>query len=105
MKNKQLIKAKQLRHKERLTEKQIHEAAEVALKHSIVLSLQALKDVFGDRASNPKCEQFVLRILKLWEQIGGKEVTVQTISDSVEVETGIRYDLETGNMYNMKAKK
>ena len=103
--NKRIAKAKQLRHKERLTEKQIHEAAEVALKHGMVLSLQAIKDIFGDRASNPKCEEFVIRVLKLWEAVGEKKVSIRTIADSVETETGIKYDLETGNIFNTRAKE
>ena len=102
--NKRLMRAKQLRHKERLTNKQIHEAAEVAIQHGMVVSLQALKDIFGVRASNPKCEEFVIRVLKLWEDIGAGKVSIQTIADSVEVETGIKYDFETGNAYNLKAK-
>ena len=90
--------------KERLTNKQIHEAAEVAIQHGMVVSLQALKDIFGVRASNPKCGEFVIRVLKLWEDIGAGKVSIQTIADSVEVETGIKYDFETGNAYNLKAK-
>ena len=102
--NKQLTKQKKQRHLERLTEKQINQAATIAIRHGTVISLQAIKDVFGDRASNPKCEQFVCRLMKLWEDLGNKKVSVKTIAESVEMETGIRYDLDTGNIFNTKAK-
>ena len=102
--NKQLTKQKKQRHLERLSQKQINQAAEIAIRHGIIISLQSIKDVFGDRASNSKCEQFVCRLLKLWEDLGDKKVSIRTIADSVEMETGIKYDLETGNIYNMKGK-
>lgn len=102
--NKQLTKRKKQRHLERLSQKQIHQAADVAIRHGIVITLQAVKNIFGDRATNPKCEELVCRILKLWEDLGQRKVNIQTIVDSVEVETGIKYDLESGNIYNTKAK-
>lgn len=101
--NKQLTKQKRLRHQERLNEKQVNQAAEVAIRCGIVITLQAIKDIFKDQATNQKCEDVVCKILKYWEDIGGKKVKIQTIADSVEVETGIRYELETGVIRNMEA--
>lgn len=103
--NKQLTKRKKQRHLERLTEKQINQAAEIAIRYSIVMCLQATKDIFKDRASNKKCEQLVCRILKFWEDLGEKKVSIKTIAESVELETGIKYDLETGNIYNTKVRE
>ena len=105
MKNKRIIKLKQQRRTERLEEKQIHKAATVAAQHSFAIAMYAAKEVFGDRASNPKIEAFIIKMLRMWEQIGGGELRIETVVDCLEMMTGIRYDLKTGDIINLRRKE
>lgn len=97
-------KRKQQRYAQRLEEKQIHKAATKAVHHSFVIAMYAVKEVFKDRASNPKMEDFILKMFKIWDKIGDGEVSIQTIADCVEMETGIKYDVVSGDIINLKGK-
>ena len=104
MAKKNNIKRKQQRYAERLEEKQIHKAATKAVQHSFAIAMYAAKDVFKDRATNPKMEAFVVKMFDIWNKIGDGEVNISTIAGSVEVETGIRYDVRSGDIINLKRK-
>lgn len=104
MKNKRQNKIKQQRYAERLDEKQIHKAATVAAQHSFAIAMYSVKAVFKERASNPKMEEFITKMLSIWDKIGDGKVSIDTIVESIEMETGIRYDLENGEIRNMKGK-
>ena len=97
-------KLKQQRRANRLEEKQIHKAAKVAAQHSFTIAMYAVKDIFKDRASNPKMEAFIVRMFELWDKVGDREVRIETLAASIEAETGIRYDLKTGEIRNMRGK-
>ena len=73
MANKRDKKLKQQRHSERLDKKQIHKAATVAAQHSFAIAMYAVKTVFKERASNPKMEEFIVKMLTIWEKIGKGE--------------------------------
>ena len=105
MKNKRNIKLKQHRRAERLEEKQIHKAATVAAQHSFAIAMYSVKEIFGDRASNPKMEAFIVKMLRTWERIGDGELRIETVVDCLEMMTGIRYDLKTGDIINTKRKE
>lgn len=102
--NKHLSKLKEARRKERLTNKQMHEAATIAINSCFAISMYAAKTVFKDRASNPKMEAFLIEMLKTWEAIGRRDISIQTLAESVETECGIRYDLDTGNFENLRGR-
>lgn len=97
-------KLKQQRRAERLDKKQVHKAATVAVQHSFAIAMYSAKAVFKDRASNPKMEEFITKMLSIWDKIGDGKVSIDTIVASVEAETGIRYDLENGEIRNMKGR-
>jgi hypothetical protein len=102
--NKHIVKLKQQRRAERLDEKQIHKAATVAAQHSFAIAMYCVKAVFKERASNPKMEEFIVKMLSTWEKIGDGKVSINTIVASVEAESGILYDLENGEIRNLKGK-
>ena len=104
MANKRGMKLKQQRRAERLDKKQVHKAATVAVQHSFAIAMYAVKTVFKERASNPKMEEFITKMLSIWDKIGDGTVSIETIVASVEAETGIRYDLANGEIRNMKGK-
>lgn len=104
MANKRDKKLKQQRRNERLDKKQIHKAATVAVQHSFAIAMYAVKAVFKERASNPKMEEFITKMLSVWDKIGDGEVSIDTIVASVETETGIYYDIATGKILNMKGR-
>lgn len=97
-----VMKRKKQRYAERMNKKQLHEAASLAVFHSFAVSMYAAKTVFKDRASNPKMEQFITKMLKVWEDLGDGSVSIKTIIDSIETESGIRYDINTGEMWNLR---
>lgn len=105
MANKRDKKLKQQRRANRLEEKQIHKAAKVAAQHSFTIAMYAVKDVFKERASNPKMEAFIVKMLELWDKVGDGKVRIETLAASIEAEIGIRYDLKTGEIRNMKGKR
>ena len=105
MATKRDMKLKKQRRFERLEEKQIHKAAKVAAQHGFAIAMYAAKDVFKERASNPKMEAFIEKMISIWDKIGEKKVSIETIVASIEVETGIRYDLDTGDIYNLRRKE
>ena len=96
------IRLKQQRHAERLDKKQIHKAATVAVQHSFAIAMYAAKTVFKERASNPKMEQFIIEMLSVWDKVGEGKVSIQTIANSVEAEAGIKYDIESGDIVNLR---
>lgn len=104
MSTKRQQKQKQQRRAERLEEKQIYKAAKVAAQHSFTIAMYAVKDVFKERASNPKMEAFIVKMMTLWDKVGDGEVRIETLAASIETETGIRYDLNSGEIRNMKGK-
>lgn len=104
MANKRDIKLKKQRFAERLEEKQLHKAATIAAQHSFAIAMYSAKAVFGDRASNPKMEALIEKMLRIWEMIGDRKVSIDTIVASIEAESGIRYDLKTGEIRNLKSK-
>lgn len=104
MANKRDIKLKQQRRAGRLEERQIHKAATVAAQHSFAIAMYAVKTVFKERASNPKMEQVIEKMLTIWEKIGKGEVNINTIVASVEAESKIQYDIKTGVIINLKRK-
>jgi hypothetical protein len=105
MANKRNERMKKQRYAERLEEKQIHKAAKVAAQHSFTIAMYAVKDVFKERASNPKMEAFIVRMFELWDKVADGDVRIETLASSIEAETGIRYDLKTGEIRNMKGRE
>lgn len=97
-------KLKQQRRVERLEGKQLHKAATIAAQHSFAIAMYSVKAVFKERASNPKMEEFITKMLSIWDKIGDGKVSIDTIVESIEMESGIRYDLENGEIRNMKGK-
>ncbi len=104
MASKREQKLKQQRRANRLEEKQIYKAAKVAAQHSFTIAMYAVKDVFKERASNPKMEAFIVRMFELWDKVADGEVSIETLAECIEMETGIRYDLKTGEIRNMKGR-
>lgn len=102
--NKRQQKLKEARRQGRLTDKMIHDAASIAVRHSFLIAAEAAINVFGDRASNPKMEKFFKELLYIWDCIGKGDVKINTIRDSVESSVGIRFDFDTGELYNMRKK-
>ena len=102
MANKRDKKLKQQRRADRLEERQMHKAATVAVQHSFAIAMYVVKTVFKERASNPKMEEFIVKMLTIWEKIGKGEVDIHTIVSSVEAESGILYDIESGEIRNLK---
>lgn len=102
--NKHDLKLKHARHAERLEQKQIHAAAEYAIHSFIPIAMDAACSTFRERASNPKMEEFILKILHAWKKLGDRELSLQTLCDSVEASCKIRYDLKKGDIINLKAK-
>ena len=105
MASKRDIKLKQQRRAERLEGKQLHKAASIAVQHSFAIAMYSVKDVFKERASNPKVEQFIVKMMSIWEKIGEGKVRIETIVESLEMETGIQYDLKNGEIRNLKRKE
>ncbi|MBO5060252.1 MAG: hypothetical protein J6C82_04995 [Clostridia bacterium] len=104
MPKKSNIKRKQQRHAQRLEDKQIHKAATIAVQHSFAIAMYAAKTVFKDRASNPKMEELIIKMLSIWDKVGDGEVSVETIAASVEAETGIKYNIASGEIVNLRRK-
>lgn len=105
MANKRDIKLKKQRRAERLEGKQLHKAATIAVQHSFAIAMYAVKDVFKERASNPKVEAFIIKMMSIWEKIGDGKVSIDTIVASLEMETGIQYDLQNGEIRNLRRKE
>lgn len=102
MANKRAQKIKKQRYANRLEERQKHKAATVAVQHSFAIAMYAAKTVFKERASNPKMEEFIVKMLTIWEKIGKGEVDIHTIVASIEAESSILYDIESGEIRNLK---
>ena len=95
-------KQKLKRKHDRDVQKIMHEAAQLAVDSTYFLSVYAAKKVFKERASNPKLEQMILEMQKIWQAICDGKVSEKTICDSIETETGIRIDLKTHEFFNMR---
>ncbi len=95
-------KQKLKRKHDRDVQKIMHEAAQLAVESTYFLSVYAVKKVFKERASNPKLEQMILEMQKIWQAICDGKVSEKTICDSIETETGIRIDLKTHEFFNMR---
>ena len=98
-------KQKLRRKQDRDTQKIVHEAAQLAVDSTYFLAIYAAKQVFKERASNPKLEAMILEMRRIWKSICEGKVSEQMVCDSIEVETGIRVDLKTHEMLNMRRKK
>ena len=98
-------KQKLRRKQDRDTQKIVHEAAQLAVDSTYFLARYAAKQVFKERASNPKLEAMILEMRRIWKAICEGKVSEQMVCDSIEVETGIRVDLKTHEMLNMRRKK
>lgn len=105
MASKRDIKLKQQRRAERLEEKLLHKAAKIAAQHSFAIAMYSVKAVFKERASNPKMEEFIEKMLSIWEKIGEGKVNIHTLVASIETESGILYDIESGEIRNLKRKE
>ena len=105
MASKREKKLKQQRRAERLDEKQIHKAATIAAQHSFAIAMYSVKTVFKERATNPKMEEFIEKMLSIWEKIGEGKVNIHTLVASIETESGILYDIESGEIRNLKRKE
>lgn len=95
-------KQKLRRKQDRDTQKIMHEAAQLAVDSTYFLAVYAAKQVFKERASNPKLEAMIFEMRRVWKAICDGKVSEQTICDSIETETGIRIDLKTHEMFNMR---
>ena len=104
MANKRDKKLKRQRRADRLEEKQIYKAAKVAAQHGFAISMYVIKEVFKERASNPKMEEVASKMMSLWGKLADKKVKIETIVECIEMETGISYDLKSGEIRNLRRK-
>lgn len=80
-------------------------AAADAAQRIVVVSAEAAKKVFKEYASNPKMEEFILKILSLLEYVGQGELTLTSIAADVEATCKIAYDFKTETWTNLKSNK
>ena len=99
---KRAFKQKLERHRQKLDMKEREKFADRVLEKLFPVVLQATKDVFKEQATNEKCEELTVRIMYLLEHMRSGDVSLKTLAESVDTETGIRYDFETGNIENMQ---
>ena len=102
-KDRQRIK-KNAKYKARQEAKSSREFQDKVLIEMFPITLSAVKFVFKERASNIKCEQVAERMLSLMEQIGTGKLSLKTLIESVEMETGILCDAQTREVINTKRK-
>lgn len=96
------LKQKQIRRAARLDKKERMNSAAFALPICTVIAIDAAKQVWKSDATNPKIEQFIELIFRNWEAISDNRVSFQTVCNSVEAETKIRYDADNGAFINLK---
>lgn len=97
-------KRKLQRKEAREREKLLNEAATLSVDANYFIALYAVKRVFGDRATNKKCEQLCREMMATWDKIVERKVTPALVCESIEAETGIRIDPKTHTMWNTKKK-
>ncbi len=95
---------KRQRFQERQERKLAEESIEEALITCLLISLDSAKQVWKQDATNPKLEKFLEKSLRTWQRIANNEITLQTVANSVETESKIRYDIETHTFTNLKCK-
>ena len=95
-------KQKLKRKNDRDTQKVMHEAAQLAVDSTYFLAIYAAKKVFKERASNPKLEQMICEMQRTWQAICNGKVSKETLCSSIETETGIRIDLKTHEVFNLR---
>lgn len=98
------LKQKQARRAARMDRKERMDSAMFAFTTCLVVAMDAAKQVWKTDASNPKMEKFLEHMFRTWQAIGDGQVSFETICDSVEAETKIRYDAAKGEFINLKSK-
>lgn len=98
------LRQKQQRRAARLSNRDKHDSAILAFRTCAVIALNSAKVTWKSDASNPKLESFLIHMFKTWESIAEGELDFQTVIDSVEAESKLKYDPASGNFTNLKAK-
>ena len=102
--NKLQQRQKRQRFQERRERKLSSESIEEALITCLLISLDSAKQVLKQDATNPKLEKFLEKSLRTWQRIADNEITLQTVANSVETESKIRYDIKNKTFINLKCK-
>ena len=99
--NKHQQKLKELRQKNRIDHKLTYKGAEVALGVLMIIPLYILHDMFG--FGNKRCEKFIKEFHRLYNCVKDDKVSLKTLAESLDAETGLVYDINTFEVFNRRA--
>lgn len=92
---------KEKRYQERQQQKNLRDGIVTALMAMQVLPAYILDTRF--QFTNEQIQKFQEEFVRLYNEVFvNQNVSLQVIADSVEIDTGIRYDLHTGEVFNSK---
>lgn len=101
--NKHQQKLKEMRRQNRLDHKLTYKGAETALGVLMILPIYILHDSFG--FGNKRCAKFMQEFHRLYNCVRKGDVSINTLINSVDAETGLLYDMDTFELFNRKAKE
>ena len=101
--NKHQQRLKKERHKSRMEHKVTYRDAETALSVLMVLPIYILHNKYG--FGNKRCMDFMKEFHRLYRCVSKGEVSVQTLINSVDAETGLLYDMENFELINRRDSK
>lgn len=98
--NKYQQKLKEMRRQNRLDHKLTYKGAETALGVLMILPLYVLHTKFG--FGNKRLTEFVKEFHRLYRLVKDDKVSINTLANSLDAETGLVYDLDTFEVYNRR---
>ena len=93
-------KRKKKRRDIRLQKQQIMDGAEIAVDVLQVIPVYVRMNMFG--FGNKRMERFMINFFNLYNKVMSGKVSCITLAREIEMRTGIRIDLATGDVFNLR---
>ena len=94
------LKRKKNRRREKLEKKQVMDGAEIAVDVLQVIPVYVLMNLFG--FGNVRLERFLMEFFRIYQKVMTGKVSCNTLASEIEMKSGIRFDLATGDVFNIR---
>lgn len=84
----------------KIEKKNVLSGAELALDVLQVIPVYVLMNVFG--FGNTRLERFLKEFFRIYQKVMTGKVSCNTLASEIEMKTGIRIDLATGDVFNTR---
>ena len=93
-------KRKKKRRDIKMQKQQIMDGADIAVSVLKIIPAYVMMTTFG--FGNKRMERYVLEFFKLYDKVMSGKVTLNTLAKDIEMRTGIRFDVATGDVFNLR---